>query len=203
MVDLLGSRSRFVWSRLERRGAQRRSSARSRAGPSCTEEQPRREWWFAAPPSVGTMPISIILLFFACLRVPSRAPRASREPAGSPIAPWQPSAPPCARSPRRSRRHAKHSNTRSGVPTCSRVEWCFSWITPRRRIRQCVGTSAHAVKTHLWIEKQGLPLDRQRVYEMLQILSVALFEQVPLHRLLMPPPRYSDADFEPIPLVLL
>ena len=55
----------------------------------------------------------------AVLRVASRAPRASREPAGPPIAPRQPPAPLFARSPRRSRRPANNSNTRSGVPTCS------------------------------------------------------------------------------------
>ncbi len=39
--------------------------------------------------------------------------------------------------------------------------------------------------------------------EMLQILRVALFAQVPLHQLRTPPPGYSDADFEPLLLVLL
>jgi len=33
------------------------------------EERPQLEWWFAAPSRVGTMPISIILLCFAALRV--------------------------------------------------------------------------------------------------------------------------------------
>ena len=132
----------------------------------------------------------------------SRAPRASREPTGSPIALRQPPAPPFARRPRRSRRPAKHGDTKRGVATCSRVQWCFPWIT-HRRSSQCLGTSEHAVKTHLWIAKQGLPLDRQRVCEILKIPSVALFARVPLHQLRTPPPRYSDADFEPIPLVLL
>ncbi len=58
------------------------------------------------------------------------------------------------------------------------------------------------MKAHIWIAKQGLQLDRQRVQEMLQILIVDLFEQVPLHQLLTPLPGYPDADFEPIPLVL-
>jgi len=68
---------------------------------------------------------------------------------------------------------------------------------------QFLETSEHAVKTHIWIAKQGLPLDRQSMYEMLQILSVALFAQVPLHQLLTPQPSHSDADVEAIPLVLL
>ena len=83
----------------------------------------------------------------AVLRVSSRA---SREPAGSPIAPWQPPAPQFARSPRRSRRHA--------------------------------------LKTHIWIAKRGLPLDRHSTYDMLQIPRVALLEQVPLHQLRTPLP---------------
>ena len=91
----------------------------------------------------------------------------------------------------------------SGVPTCSRVEWCFPWITPHFRIMQCLGTSEHAVKTPIWIAKQGLPPDRQRAYEMLPIPSVALFAQVPLHQQRTPPLGYSDADFKPSPLVLL
>ena len=91
----------------------------------------------------------------------------------------------------------------SGPPKCSRVEWCFPWITPHRRIMQCLGTSEHAVKTHLLSAKQSLPLDRQSMYEILQILSVALFVHVPLHQPRTPPPRCSDADVEPVPLVLL
>ena len=49
MVDWLGERGRFVWSRLERRGTAFRSLARRRAGPSCTEAQHHHEWRFGAP----------------------------------------------------------------------------------------------------------------------------------------------------------
>ncbi len=55
------------------------------------------------------------------------------------------------------------------------------------------------------------PGSRSKVYhltgracdEMLQIPSVALFEQVPLHQLLTPQPSHSDSDLEPIPIFLL
>ncbi len=59
------------------------------------------------------------------------------------------------------------------------------------------GDQRARVKTHIWIAKQGLQLDRHSLYEMLQILSVALFEQVPPQQLRTPPPSYSDADLEP------
>ncbi len=84
----------------------------------------------------------------------------------------------------------------SGVPACSRVAWCIPWITPHRRIIQGLGTGEHAGKTHSWIAlgtyvviaiaKHGLPLDRQSVSEIAQILRLALFEQVPVHQLLTP-----------------
>ncbi|WP_373068092.1 hypothetical protein [Gemmatimonas sp.] len=45
------------------------------------------------------------------------------------------------------------------------------------------------VKTHIWIAKQGVPLDRQSVYEILQLLSMALFARVPLHQFFTPPLR--------------
>ena len=48
----------------------------------------------------------------------------------------------------------------------------------------------------------GVQLDRHSLYEMLQILSLALLEQVPLHQLLTPLPSHLDVDFEAIPLVL-
>ena len=111
VIDVLWEWGRFVWSRLERRGAACRSLARRRAGPSRTEAQQPQELWCGAPGSAGAMPVAISV---AVLRVSSRAPRASREPAGSPTAPRQPHALRFARSPRRSRRPAKNSNHRRG-----------------------------------------------------------------------------------------
>ncbi len=93
------------------------------------------------------------------------------------------------------------------------VELFFEWITQHLRIKTFLGTSENAVKTQIWIAictyaliaiaKKRLQLDRQSLYEILQILSLALFEQVPIHQLLTPPSSDSDPDFEPIQLALL
>ena len=93
------------------------------------------------------------------------------------------------------------------------VELFFKWIKQHLRIKKFFGTSENAVKTQIWIAigtyvlmaiaKKRLPLDRHSLYEILQILSLTIFEQVPLHQLLTPPPRHSDSDLEPIQLVLL
>ena len=93
------------------------------------------------------------------------------------------------------------------------VELFFKWIKQHLRIKKFLGTSENAVKTQIWIAigtyvliaiaKKRLQLDRHSLYEILQILSLALFEQVPIHQLLTPPPNDSGPDFEPIQLVLL
>ena len=93
------------------------------------------------------------------------------------------------------------------------VEMFFKWIKQHLRIQKFLGTSENAVKTQIWIAvgtyvliaiaKKRLQLDRHSLYEILQILSLTLFEQVPIHQLLTPPPSSSDADFEPIQLVHL
>ena len=93
------------------------------------------------------------------------------------------------------------------------VELFFKWIKQHLRIKNFLGTSENAVKTQIWIAigtyvliaiaKKRLQLERHSLYEILQILSLALFEQVPIHQLLTPPPCDSGSDFEPIQLVLL
>jgi hypothetical protein len=93
------------------------------------------------------------------------------------------------------------------------VELFFKWIKQHLRITKFFGTSENAVKTQIWIAigtyvliaiaKKRLPLEQHSLYEILQILSLSLFEQVPLHQLLTPPPRDADLDFEQIQLVLL
>ena len=93
------------------------------------------------------------------------------------------------------------------------VELFFKWIKQHLRIKKFLGTSENAVKTQLWIAictyvliaiaKKRLQLDRHSLYEILQILSLALFEQVPIPQLLTPPASDSDPDFEPIQLALL
>jgi hypothetical protein len=69
------------------------------------------------------------------------------------------------------------------------VELFFKWIKQHLRIKAFYGTSANAVKTQVWIAicvyvlvaivKRELKLDRT-LYEILQILSVTLFEKTPV-----------------------
>ena len=69
------------------------------------------------------------------------------------------------------------------------VELFFKWIKQHLRIKAFYGTSENAVKTQIWIAvsiyvlvaiiKKRLGLDAS-LYQILQILSVALFEKVPI-----------------------
>jgi IS4 transposase len=73
------------------------------------------------------------------------------------------------------------------------VELFFKWIKQHLRIKAFFGTSEHAVKTQIWIAvsvyvlvaiiKKRLNLDAS-LYELLQILSLTMFERTPLHQLL-------------------
>jgi transposase len=73
------------------------------------------------------------------------------------------------------------------------VELFFKWIKQHLRIKQFYGTSENAVKTQIWIAVAVYVLFaivRKRLnitaslYEMLQILSLTMFEQTPLRTLL-------------------
>ncbi len=69
------------------------------------------------------------------------------------------------------------------------VELFFKWIKQHLRIKKFLGTSENAVKTQIWIAvsvyvlvaivKKRLNLDAS-LYSLLQILSVTLFEKIPL-----------------------
>lgn len=69
------------------------------------------------------------------------------------------------------------------------IELFFKWIKQHLRIKAFYGTSPNAVKTQIWIAvavyvliaivRKRLRLDAS-LYELLQILSVTLFEQTPL-----------------------
>ncbi len=69
------------------------------------------------------------------------------------------------------------------------VELFFKWIKQHLRIKAFYGTSQNAVKTQVWtaisvyvlvaIAKKELKLEKS-LYEILQILSVALFEKTPI-----------------------
>jgi hypothetical protein len=74
------------------------------------------------------------------------------------------------------------------------IELFFKWIKQYLRIKTFFGTSFNAVKTQIWIAisvyvlvaivKKELKLE-QSLGEILQILSIALFEQVPIGKVLM------------------
>jgi len=73
------------------------------------------------------------------------------------------------------------------------VELFFKWIKQHLRIKAFFGTSENAVKTQIWIAvsvyvlvaiiRKRLNLDAS-LYELLQILSLTMFERTPLHQLL-------------------
>jgi len=73
------------------------------------------------------------------------------------------------------------------------VELFFKWIKQHLRIKAFYGTSRNAVKTQVWIAisvyvlvaivKKELKLERS-LYEILQILSVTLFEKTPIFQAL-------------------
>jgi hypothetical protein len=53
------------------------------------------------------------------------------------------------------------------------------------------------------IAKKRLHLDHHSLYEILQILSLSMFENIPIHQLVTPPSKNSEADSEPNQLALL
>jgi IS4 transposase len=72
-----------------------------------------------------------------------------------------------------------------------KVELFFKWIKQHLRIKAFYGTSENAVKTQIWIAvsiyvlvaliKKRLHLE-QSLYTILQILSLTLFERIPLNQ---------------------
>src|SRR5713101_3036754 len=81
------------------------------------------------------------------------------------------------------------------------VELFFKWIKQHLRIKSFYGTSENAVKTQIWIavsvyvlvaivrKRLGLEIS---LYQILQILSVMLFEKTPILRALQPPNSHND-----------
>lgn len=73
------------------------------------------------------------------------------------------------------------------------VELFFKWIKQHLRLKSFYGTSANAVKTQIWIAisvyvlvaiiKKELGI-KENLYTILQILSLTLFEKIPLNQLL-------------------
>jgi len=85
------------------------------------------------------------------------------------------------------------------------IELFFRWIKQHLRIRSFYGTSANAVKTQVWIAitvyvlvailKKQLGLDRS-LHEILQILSITIFEETPISLALS---QFHDQNLEPDP----
>ncbi len=85
------------------------------------------------------------------------------------------------------------------------IEIFFKWIKQHLRIKAFFGTSLNAVQTQVWIAVTVyvlIAIVRKRLeieaslYEILQILSVTMFEQVPLKQLLTDPPsHFCDPAF--------
>jgi hypothetical protein len=81
------------------------------------------------------------------------------------------------------------------------VELFFKWIKQHLRIKSFYGTSENAVKTQIWIAvsvyvlvaiaRKRLELEMS-LYQILQILSVTLFEKTPILQVLQPPDSQKD-----------
>ena len=81
------------------------------------------------------------------------------------------------------------------------MELFFKWIKPHLRIKAFFGTSENAVKSQIWIAvsvyvlvaivKKRLALPAS-LYEILQILSLTLFEKTPVNCLFDDDPRQKS-----------
>ena len=91
------------------------------------------------------------------------------------------------------------------------VELFFKWIKQHLRIKAFYGTSDNAVKTQIWIAisvyvlvaivKKELRIERS-LYDILQILSLTLFEKIPLFEALNDQNRPIPEPFDPNQLKL-
>jgi len=85
------------------------------------------------------------------------------------------------------------------------IELFFKWIKQHLRIKAFYGTSENAVKTQIWIAvstyvlvaiiRKRLHLE-QNLYTILQILSVTLFEKVPMNQLFANYDYKNSAEFK-------
>jgi IS4 transposase len=82
------------------------------------------------------------------------------------------------------------------------VELFFKWIKQHLRIKVFFGTSENAVKTQIWIAVSVyvlVAIIRKRLqveaslYQILQILSLTLFEKTPILQALQPPDSQGDS----------
>ena len=92
------------------------------------------------------------------------------------------------------------------------VELFFKWIKQHLRIKRFFGHSENAVKTQIWIavatyvliailkKRAALP---HSLYEILQILSLNMFETIPINQLLTTPAENHRNQTPPFQLPLL
>ena len=83
------------------------------------------------------------------------------------------------------------------------MELFFKWIKQHLRIKSSFGTSENAVKTQIWIAvsvyiavaimKRDLRLERS-LYEILQILDIAIFEKTPISTVFSRPTEISNHE---------
>ena len=91
------------------------------------------------------------------------------------------------------------------------VELFFRWIKQHLRIKAFFGTSQNAVKTQIWIAvsvyvlvaivRKRLGLESS-LYQILQILSLTLFEKVPILQALQPSDFQDESDEDSNQLIL-
>lgn len=86
-----------------------------------------------------------------------------------------------------------------------KIELFFKWIKQHLKIKSFYGTSFNAVKTQIWISvsiyvliaiiKKSLKIEMS-LYNILQILSVTVFEKVPIYKLLTKSDHMNNQDAE-------
>ena len=92
-----------------------------------------------------------------------------------------------------------------------RIELFFKWIKQHLRIKKFYGASENAVKTQIWIAVSAyvlVAIVRKRMgleaslYQILQILSVTLFEKTPILQALQPSDSHENLLNDPNQLIL-
>ena len=92
-----------------------------------------------------------------------------------------------------------------------KIELFFKWIKQHLKIKSFYGTSFNAVKTQIWISvsvyvmiaiiKKTMKIEMS-LYKILQILSMSVFEKVPIYQLLTESKRKTKPCNNPNQLIL-
>ena len=85
------------------------------------------------------------------------------------------------------------------------IELFFKWIKQHLRIKRFYGTSENAVKTQIWVAvsvyvlvaivRKRLNLEAS-LYTILQVVSVSVFEKIPLRTAFSPAPYSCDTEID-------